>query len=173
MQKIRVFADTNVILESFRTGCWTAISNHFAIETVEKCVEETLTGNPGDPRHVAVPPADLKAGLAGQHPVTRKELATLVLSNPSCSTLDDGEKHLFAWLFANKLLPSQVIVVTTADKAALVASNGLGWLDCMTSLEDLARKAGVGRVNLDALALQYREDWLSSIKAKIKLGIIP
>lgn len=173
MPKIRVFADTNVILESFRTGCWTAICNHFAIKTVEKCVEETLTGNPGDPRHVAVPVADLKAGLVAQHQVTRKELATLVLSNPSCSTLDDGEKHLFAWLFANKLLPSLGVVVTTADKAALVASNGLGWLDCMTSLEDLARKAGVGRVNRDALAMQYREDWLTSIKTKIKLGIIP
>ena len=87
--------------------------------------------------------------------------------------LDDGEKHLFAWLHASKLLPSNVVIVTTADKAALVASNGLGWLNCMTSLEDLARKAGVGRVNLDALALQYREDWLSSIKTKIMLGIIP
>lgn len=173
MPRIRVFADTNVILESFRTGCWAAICYHFDVETVEKCVEETLTGNPGDPRHVAVPPAALNEGLAGQHPVTRKELATLVLSNPSCSTLDDGEKHLFAWLLANKLLPSQFIVVTTADKAALVASNGLGWLDSMTSLEDLARKAGVGRVNLDALALQYRDDWLSSIKTKIRLGIIP
>ena len=173
MPKIRVFADTNVILESFRTGCWTALSKHFAIETVEKCVEETLSGNPGDSRHVAVPPAALKAGLAGQHPITRKELATLVLSNPSCSTLDDGEKHLFAWLHANKLLPSQFILLTTADKAALVASNELGWLDYMTSLEDLLRKAGVGRVNLEALTLQYREDWLSSIKTKIKLGIIP
>lgn len=173
MPKIRVFADTNVILESFRTSCWTAISNHFAVETVDKCVEEALTGYPGDPRHIAVPPADLKAGLAGQHTVTRKELANLVLSHPSSGTLDDGEKHLFAWLFANKLLPSQVIVVTTADKAALVASNGLGWLDCTTSLEELARKAGVGRVNLDALALQYREDWLSSIKTKIRMGIIP
>ena len=56
MVKVQVFADTNVILEAFRTGCWTAISNHFAIETVEKCVEETLTGNPGDPRHIAVTP---------------------------------------------------------------------------------------------------------------------
>lgn len=27
MPKIRVYADTNVILESFRTGCWTAISS--------------------------------------------------------------------------------------------------------------------------------------------------
>ncbi len=64
-------------------------------------------------------------------------------------------------------------MVTTADKAALVAANGLGWLDRMTSLEDLARKAGVARVNLDALALQYREDWLSNIKTKIRMGIIP
>ena len=173
MPKPRVFADTNVILEAFRTSCWTAISSHFAIETVEKCVEETLTGNPGDPRHVSVPATDLKAGLAGQHPVTRKELASLVLAHPSCGTLDDGEKHLLAWLLANQLLPSAVIVVTTADKAALVASHGLGWLDCAVSLEDLARKAGVGRANLDALALQYREDWLSSIKTKIRMGILP
>lgn len=52
MHQVRVFADTNVILEAFRTRCWTAITTHFAVETVEKCVEETLTGNPGDPRHV-------------------------------------------------------------------------------------------------------------------------
>jgi len=32
---------------------------------------------------------------------------------------------------------------------------------------------GVGHLSLDALALQYIEDWLSSIKAKIMLGIIP
>ena len=132
-----------------------------------------LTGDPTDPRHVAVAPAELHAGLTARYPVTRKELAALVTSQPGCMTLDDGEKHLFAWLHASKLLPSNVIVVTTADKAALVASNGLGWLNSMTSLEDLARKAGVGRVNLDALALQYREDWLSSIKTKIMLGIIP
>lgn len=173
MPKTRVFADTNVIIEAFRSGCWTAISSHFAIETVEKCIEETLTGNLGDPRHISVPSADLNAGLAGRHPVTRKELASLVLAHPSCGTLDDGEKHLLAWLFANKLLPSAITVVTTADKAALVALHGLGWLDCAVSLEDLTRKAGVARTNLDAFALQYRQDWLSRIKTKIRLGIIP
>ena len=173
MAKIRVFADTNVILEAFRTGCWKVIGNRFAIETVEKCVEETLTGNPDDPRHVPVLPANLKTGLSGQHPVTRKQIASLVLAHPACSVLDDGEKHLLAWLFANKLLPSSVMVVTTADKAALVATHGLGWLDNMVSLEYLARQAGVGRVKLDTLALQYREDWLSGIKTKIRLGIIP
>lgn len=173
MSKIRVFADTNVILEAFRTDCWSAISSHFTIETVEKCVEEALTGNPADSRHITVAPAKLKAGLASQHAVTRKDIVSLVLTHPACNTLDDGEKHLFAWLFANELLPSQAIVVTTSDKAALVAAHGLGWLDCTTSLEDLARKAGVGRANLDALTLQYREDWLASIKTKIRMGIIP
>jgi len=63
--------------------------------------------------------------------------------------------------------------VSTADKAALVASHKLGWLDCVVSLEHLARSAGVGRANLDALALQYREDWLTNIKTKIRLDIIP
>lgn len=173
MAKIRVFADTNVILEAFRTGCWTAIGSRFALETVGKCVEETLTGNPEDPRHVPVLAADLKAGLAGQHPVTRKQIASLVLAHPACDVLDDGEKHLLAWLLASKLLPSPAIVVTTADKAALVAAHGLGWLDGVVSLESLARQAGVGRVKLEALALQYREDWLSGIKTKIRLGIIP
>lgn len=96
-----------------------------------------------------------------------------MLAYPACGRLDDGEKHLLAWLFANRLLLSSAIVVTTADKAALVATHGLGWLDSVVSLEYLARQAGVGRVKLDALALQYREDWLSGIKTKIRLGIIP
>lgn len=173
MAKIRVFADTNVILESFRTGCWFGICSHFALETVEKCVEETLTGDPRDPRHIEVSAHHLDTGLAGRHPVSRKELASLILSHPSCSTLDAGEKHLFAWIYANQLVPSELAVVTTADKAALVAANGLGWLDCMVSLEDLARKAGVGRGSREGIALQYREDWLSNIKTKIRLGIIP
>ncbi len=170
--KTRVFVDTNVILEAFRTHCWKAISSHFSIETVEKCVEETLTGNPSDSRHIAVPPADLHAGLAAQHNVTRKELALLVPYS-ACSALDDGEKHLLARLVASKLQPSTLIVVSTADKAALVAAHALGWLDNAISLEELARKAGIGRTNIDALALQYRDDWLSHIKTKIHLGIIP
>lgn len=92
MPQVRVFADTNVILEAFRTRCWTAITTHFAVETVEKCVEETLTGDPTDPRHVAVAPAELHAGLTARHPVTRKELAALVTSQSGCMTLDDGRK---------------------------------------------------------------------------------
>lgn len=173
MAKARIFADTNVIIESFRTGCWTAITAHFDIETVEMCVEETLTGNPNDSRHVAVQPAALTDALAKRHNVTHKNIAELVAGRPSCVTLDDGEKHLFAWLLANEKLASNTILVTTADKAALIACKDLGWLDCAVSLEYLARSAGVGRTNIEALALQFREEWLSRIKAKIILGVLP
>ena len=65
--KKRIFTDTNVIIEAFRTGCWTAICATHAIETVEKCIEESLTGDPSDPRHVAIASADLTDGLAQRH----------------------------------------------------------------------------------------------------------
>ena len=173
MPKKRVFADTNVVIEAFRTGCWTAICDRYDVETVEKCVEEALTGNPGDPRYVAIPPADLNAGIARRHSVTRSEIASLVLAYSSCATLDDGDKHLLARLYADQALPSLLLVVSTADKAALVAGHQLGWLDFLVSLEDLARQAGVSNIKLEALYLQYREDWLVSIKTKIRMGIIP
>ena len=39
MSKIRVFLDTNVILEAIRIKLWTTICDKYAIETVEKCIE--------------------------------------------------------------------------------------------------------------------------------------
>ena len=69
MAKTRVFIDTNIIIEAFRTGCWTAICNKFDIETVDKCIEEALTGNHDDPGHVHIDSDALVEGLAGRHQV--------------------------------------------------------------------------------------------------------
>ncbi len=77
----------------------------------------------------------LKPGACAADLVNRTELAALAVTQPSCATLDDGERHLFAWLHAHISLPADAILVTTADKAALVASHDLGWLDAMVSLE--------------------------------------
>lgn len=70
--RVRVFVDTNVILEAFRVGCWSSLATTFSIETVEKCVEEALTGDPTDPRHVAVDRDVLVAGLSARHPVDKR-----------------------------------------------------------------------------------------------------
>lgn len=173
MPKIRVFADTNVILEAFRTGTWTAICQAYSIETVEKCIEEALTGDPNQPGRIPVDPATLIDGLAARHQIGKRELINLVLKYPHCQGLDDGELHLLAWLYANGLLPNALILVSTADKAAIVATNKLGWMDSLTSLEQIAQKSGVTRSQIDNLAQHYRADWLEEIKVKVILGVIP
>lgn len=155
MQKNRVFADTNVILEAFRIDCWKNISDHFHIETVEKCVEETLTGNPNNPRHISVNPAKLNAGLNARHKVYPAALASIIMSYPICANLDDGEQHLLAWLYENKASLYKSFV-TTADKAALRAVHQLGFLDSALSLENIGRQAGVTPNKLNGLALQYK-----------------
>lgn len=173
MPRTRVFVDTNIILEAFRTGCWAAICQHYAVETVEKCIEESLTGDPTDPRRIEVEQDILVAGLAARHHVGKHELACLVLAHPECQGLDDGEMHLLAWLHAQGLLPNSLILVSTADKAAIVATSRLGWLDSLTSLEHLARSSGATRPQIERLARHYRAGWLDEIRVKIRLGIIP
>jgi hypothetical protein len=173
MPKARAFVDTNIILEAFRTGCWTAICEQYAVETVEKCIEEALTGDPSDPRRIPVDQETLVSGLAGRHPVSRRERAELVLAYPHCQALDDGEQHLLAWLHANGLLPDALILLSTADKATIVATGRLGWIESLTSLEHLAKSSGVTRQQVDSLAKHYRAGWLDEIILKIRLGIIP
>jgi len=172
MAKKRVFADTNAIFEAFRTGCWTALSSHYSVETVEKCVEEALTGNRSKSGYIDVPIANLDAGLAAQHKVTKSNLKALRIRCESSYVIDAGEEHLFAWLSASNLLPSQNAVVVTADKRAIEVADRLGWLDCMTSLESLLRKAGAGRAILKKLYPLHTEKWLSKVKTQIKLGML-
>lgn len=173
MPKVRVFVDTNIILEAFRTGCWTVICHKYAIETVEKCVEEALTGDPADPRRIPVDHDVLVAGLAGRHAVGRRERVKLVLDHPHCQALDDGELHLLAWLYAKGLLPDALILLSTADKAAIVATGKLGWIDSLSSLESLAKTSGASHGQVGELARHYKSDWLDEIKVKVRLGVIP
>lgn len=173
MPRTRVFVDTNIILEAFRTRCWTAICHQFDVETVEKCIEEALTGNPDDPRRVHVDRDVLIGGLAARHAVGKRALAELRLSHPECSGLDDGELHLLAWLKAQGLIGQVLVLVSTADKAAIVATGRLGGLDSLASLEQLAQDAGVARGQLDNLANHYRSRWLDEIKTKVRFGVIP
>jgi len=173
MAKARVFIDTNIIIEAFRTGCWTAICNKFDIETVDRCIEEALAGDLDEPGRIHVDEEVLDNGLAARHQVSDHQIASLVLSSPSCHGLDDGELHLIAWLHAQGLIPNAMVLVSTADKAAIVATGDLGWLDSLTSLEALAQESGVLPRQVNDLARHYSTTWLDEIRIKIRLGIIP
>jgi len=173
MAKERVFVDTNVIIESFRIGCWTAVCEHYAVETVEKCVEEAMTGDETDPRYVPVDAHILDAGLAARHAVRKLDIATLMLDFRQAEGLDDGERHLLAHLYAQGGPDAARIMLSTADKAAVVLAGQLEWLDFLVCLESLANQSGVTRGQVEALARQYRARWLDDVRTKIRLGMIP
>ena len=64
-------------------------------------------------------------------------------------------------------------MLSTADKAAVVLTGQLGWLDALVCLESLAERSGVTRAQVEGLRKQYRVRWLEEVKVKIRLGVIP
>ena len=99
-----VLVDTNVILEAHLTGCWDALAGGYNLETVEKCIEETQTGNQLRERKVEIDERALRASLTVNE-VDEDEV--LVLRLYGGSSVHDGELHLWthalaredAWIF--------------------------------------------------------------------------
>lgn len=144
MEKTRVFVDTNVILEANRARCWASICNTYSVETVEKCVEEVFTGNLNNPKRIHIDKTILENNIAAQyHRTSKRDILNLYDKDPRCSELDAGELHLFAFIQMHRILPNALILISTADKAAIEATGRLGWLDSLVSLENLAQRSGV------------------------------
>lgn len=169
-QPQRVFIDTNIIIEAFRINCWPALAAHHKLETVQKCVEEALTGDANRDSHVSIKPQKMVSGLVSRHTVDKLTLATFALEHPECAGLDDGELHLLAWLKQNNPSGLTKILISTADKAAIVATHRLQWLDSVISLEELARQAGVARDRITSLAKHHKKAWLDKLKTSLRLG---
>ncbi|HSW17909.1 MAG TPA: hypothetical protein VLJ86_11825 [Ramlibacter sp.] len=173
MSARRVFLDTNVIIESFRIGAWHELSQGCWLETVQKCEEESLTGDTSDPQHVVVDPAMLKAGCRVIHPVTRKTRNKLFAHHGSMTSLDDGELELYAHLFVNESPLPPLLAISTADKGAIVRAKDLGWLDRLVSLEELLSGVGIARPKMAALRTAHRAAFLSDVRTKVYLNMIP
>lgn len=170
----RVFLDTNVIIECFRIGVWSELSQGYRLETVDEVVTEAMTGSTSRPGRVAVDRNLMLAGLAQQpHAVTRKDRNGLLGPYPSMATLDPGELNLFAYLNAHELPLGPFIFVGTADKGAIAAAKLPGWLDQLVSLEELLKLARVSRAKLDLVGPQHTAGFLVEVRTKVFLGIIP
>jgi len=89
------------------------------------------------------------------------------------TSLDPGERDLFAYLYANERPLGPLVVVSTADKGAIVRANDLGWLDQLVSLEVLLEGAGVSRAKMANLGQQYGSAFLAGVRTKVMLGVIP
>ena len=105
--------------------------------------------------------------------MNKRAIARFALSHPASAGLDDGELHLLAWLHEHGKPGTIRLLLSTADKAAIVAAGRMELLDILVSLEQLAQQSGVSRSQLDQMARHYRHAWLEEIKVKVRLGIIP
>lgn len=65
-----VLVDTNTIIECWRVSAWKALTGAYAVETVEKCVEETQTGFQRRRPEERIDLQVLRASLRGIHPVS-------------------------------------------------------------------------------------------------------
>ncbi len=170
MSRTRVFVDTNVILEAVRTNCWKPLCSRYAVETVDKCIEEARTGDPYDTSRIQVPDTLLASTLLTSHAVDRAQIAELVLTYPVCTGLDAGEQHLLAHLHTRERRRGVQVLLSTADRAAVTSATVIGWIDYLVALEAMAQQSGVGRKQIDQLKKHYRNDWLEQVRLNTRFA---
>lgn len=173
MAERRVFLDANIIIEAFRISVWAELSNGHRLETVHECEKEALTGGTAKHGYVPVDAQALRAGFRALHAVGKVERRVLFQAHSACSSMDPGEKDLFAYLFVNHQPLPALIVLSSSDKGVVVRANELGWLQNLVSLEELLLGCGVSRAKMLLLEPHHRAGFLSEVRTKVMLGVIP
>ncbi|MFZ3084933.1 hypothetical protein [Rhodoferax ferrireducens] len=161
----RVIVDTNVIIEAHRTGCWNTIANYFAIETVEKVIEETQTGAQNRSPETLINELVLRASMRHVAMVTDEMRAKFHESFP-LAVLDPGERDLI--VYAGTLTTADTWLLNSPDMAAVRHAHVRGWLDRVVSLEAMNRQLK-GRLSA-GLRENYSEQWLSIRRTRLILG---
>lgn len=157
---VPILVDTNVIIETTRAGCWKALTGHYCIDTVEKCIEECATGNQRMRNPVPVNIILLTKQLSPKK-VGAREIAALFSRCPLSEDLDDGEKELLAYA----ITLNKIYYVSSPDRKCIRVGCYLGILDSFISLETLISEAGI-KANLQ---VHHAEKWLSQCRTELKL----
>ena len=156
-----VYVDTNVVIEATDTGCWTALLERFDIRTVAEVRRETQAGDRRIKKYVVVDKNLFDAKVTVTD-VTQLQIAEAQLRTPLIAQIDEGERHLLAFVAAQD---KNALLLTTGDRAAVRASCALGLADRLRSLEELARTCGQKPI----LNEWYTTKWLSTVKTEYLL----
>ena len=156
-----VLVDTNVIIESHRVKCWNAMADYYALETVEKCVEETQTGAQNRSPEENIDQAKLTSSLTAVHHVTELKKAAFLLRQKI--QLDPGERDLLSHAAGRQ----DAWIVASPDKAAMRAALAEGWLDRLVSLESLCSHLRIRLAR--SLQRNYTKEWHSVEVVKLRM----
>jgi hypothetical protein len=158
-----VLVDTNVILECWRVGAWAALASGYRIETVEDCVIETQTGFQQRRTEQQIDNATLRSSLAAIHKIGDKELAVAVVRDPIFSSLDPGERSLWAHALTRK----DDWLLCGPDRASLRIGVRFGFRERLVATEALLE--AVGHRPKQALRSAYSTSWLAKALNEIVL----
>ena len=158
-----IFLDTNVIIEAERSGILKTLTGYFKnLTTVEKCLQELDEGDKSDPEYIRVDTKFLAEKLSIRS-VSQRELAELLLKLNNEIALDTGEKELLAHINSHSL---SLYFICSPDKACIRASDKLGLIDKVVSLEDLAESSGLNKAKL---LHHFSKQWLNKFKTDLLL----
>ncbi len=157
-----VLVDTNIILETHRTGSWRALSGGYPVETVEDCVAETQVGFQRRRAELQIHEGELRNSLKAVHAVENRERAALAIRITGI-TLDRGE----ASLWAHALSRTDAWVLCGPDRASLRCGVRLGFRQRLVSLEDLLDN--VGNRSRTTLRPAYTRRWHKRVIGELLL----
>jgi hypothetical protein len=159
-----LYLDTCAIIEVYRVKCWPQLVNRYELHTVQKCREELESGNPYDPDYISFDLQQIDETMVIHELVPKQKVAAAVQS-ATLGALDEGEKDLLSWCADQA---PKAMIITTGDRAAIVAACELGLRENLRSLEEIATAIGV-RANFQK---HYQRIWLTKICTKYALGYI-
>jgi hypothetical protein len=159
-----VLIDTNVILESHRLGCWSALAGAYHLETVESCVQETQTGFQRRDPEVQINERALRKSLYRIHDPSITELAEVAIRGGA--GLDRGERALWA----NALRREDTWILCGPDRASMRFGFEAKLRHRLVALETLL--ADISYRPNKALKRHFEKQWLDDVIAKLVLGIL-
>ena len=130
-----VYLDTCVIIEAHRVKCWKQLAAQNELHTVRECYDELAGGNPRDPDYIAVDQRQIALDMAIHDCAPRQRIAAATRA-ATFGGLDAGEMGLLAWCADQD---PQAMIITTGDRAAIVAACELGLRNNLQSLEEIAK----------------------------------
>lgn len=160
-----VLLDANSTIEAHRVGAWDALAARYRLVMVQKCIDETQTGNQRREPEETIDYDHLLASLLERHPDDLVAIMGIQLS-PGGSLLDKGETSLWA----HALKRTDDWVLCGPDAASMRFGFYRKRRDSLVSLGGLL--ADIGHRPVTPLRRNYEKAWLDALIHKLAMGLL-
>lgn len=159
-----LFLDSCAIIEAHRTKCWKALLGRFDLHTVHECWDELRRGDKRDSEYIAVDQEAIKNEIV-VHKVDAAQVTAARMKCAKLGEIDAGERELLAWCHHQE--PGSLLL-TTGDRAAIIAACHLRLDRALISLEEVTGQVG----QKPKLQGHFSKVWLSKIRTECTMDLL-